>query len=404
MNNHENGTVVKEEHASLQPASGMDDFQRPIAGLDDKGKNIIQPVVTFTVKTTLDDVRIILGDYAFADTVVVFMNGVGLAALGDTNRDLFGKITYEPKDKYDDLANKTMDGLLIEVFATGKEIDVVSLIAYSLGIVTIVDEKNGTVKIESVGFPLMDAYPYEATGFKVNDIVVFTDSFDVSAMRATIQSATLAPRVTAVLTSYSGSTSTGGSFVADGNTYKYSAVNTMEQIPVGHLTDAPNYIAGGGAIGDEVTIFLDSFGYAIHIVNALSPVDSIRADIPDMEDSAEVSQRESQQDSEMGTTTVGTDAIAGNWSIVVQVPGGEQKGVFDFRVDGNSLEGSMTNDDGVTNITDGRIKGNEFYFKIKLKTPVGQIKFTVTGTVAGDKISGKWKMVVGALEFSGVRA
>jgi len=368
-----------------------DCFGRPISGAE---ANTIQPVATFQTKTMVTKVEDALQGYSIK-SAAVFMNGVNN---GETVSDFAA------------LADKTMNSLLVEVFATDKEIDRITLIALSLGMVTDVDSEKSTAKIVSIGYPMMDALPFTAPGFSKNDIVVFTDSFDTTTFKATIHSAALAPRVNAVLSSYTGSTLTDGSFVASDKTYLYSAVNSLEYkygvypegFPPGTLIDAAAYVFDGGNLGDEITIFFDPKGYVMHIVNSHNLenfYNKVVAISRKSNEDASIDDSETETDSDI----VGSGALAGSWKIVVKVPGGEQPGVFYFSVDGNTLEGRMTNSDGVTDISNGKIKGNEFAFKIKLKTPVGEMKFNVNGTVDGNKLSGKWKMLMGSFDFSGVR-
>lgn len=96
--------------------------------------------------------------------------------------------------------------------------------------------------------------------------------------------------------------------------------------------------------------------------------------------------------------------VAGKWNVAIKSPMGELKGEFDFNVDGEVLTGTLTDANGANAITDGKVNGEEFTFKTKLKTPMGGISFTFSGTVDGDNVSGKAKMMMGSMEFKGTRA
>lgn len=96
--------------------------------------------------------------------------------------------------------------------------------------------------------------------------------------------------------------------------------------------------------------------------------------------------------------------VAGKWNVAIKSPMGELTGVFDFNVDGELLTGTLTDANGVNAITDGKVTGEDFTFKTKLKTPMGGISFTFSGTVDGDNVSGKAKMMMGSMEFKGSRA
>lgn len=96
--------------------------------------------------------------------------------------------------------------------------------------------------------------------------------------------------------------------------------------------------------------------------------------------------------------------LTGKWNLNILNPHGEIKAVLDLEEDGNVLTGVLTDDKAATEITDGKVNGNEFSYKVKLGTPFGKMVFTFNGTVDGDNMKGRAKMLMGVMDFVGSRA
>lgn len=96
--------------------------------------------------------------------------------------------------------------------------------------------------------------------------------------------------------------------------------------------------------------------------------------------------------------------LTGKWNASMASPLGELKAVLDLTVEGDAVTGTLSDDKGPSPISDGKVNGSEFTFKVKLKTPMGPMPFAFTGKVEGDKLSGKAKMAMGALDFTADRA
>lgn len=94
--------------------------------------------------------------------------------------------------------------------------------------------------------------------------------------------------------------------------------------------------------------------------------------------------------------------VAGKW--VAQVPGRQgqaQETTFMFKVDGETLSGTMTNARGESPIAEGKVSGDSISFVRESQRG----KQTFTGTVAGDEI--KFKRSTGQgdpQEFTAKRA
>ncbi len=79
--------------------------------------------------------------------------------------------------------------------------------------------------------------------------------------------------------------------------------------------------------------------------------------------------------------------VSGKW--VAQVPGREgqtREMTFDFKVDGEKLTGTITGMRGTTDITDGKISGDQISFTQVMEFNGNQMKILYKGTVSGDEI------------------
>jgi len=78
--------------------------------------------------------------------------------------------------------------------------------------------------------------------------------------------------------------------------------------------------------------------------------------------------------------------ISGQWTATFDTQVGEQHYTYTFKVDGEKLTGTAKNDRGITDITNGTIKGDEISFEEDLDFNGQTIQITYTGTVSGDEI------------------
>jgi opacity protein-like surface antigen len=76
----------------------------------------------------------------------------------------------------------------------------------------------------------------------------------------------------------------------------------------------------------------------------------------------------------------------GKWNGQVQGRNGMQTLVFDFHVDGSTLTGKITTPRGDSDITDGKVDGDNISFTQKLSFNGNDITITYTGKVDGDSI------------------
>jgi hypothetical protein len=89
----------------------------------------------------------------------------------------------------------------------------------------------------------------------------------------------------------------------------------------------------------------------------------------------------------LAATVLTAGDVNGKW--IAQVPGrgGELREVtFNFKADGDKLAGTITGPRGETEISDGKINGDEISFTQVLDFGGNQVKLLYKGKVAGDEI------------------
>jgi hypothetical protein len=82
--------------------------------------------------------------------------------------------------------------------------------------------------------------------------------------------------------------------------------------------------------------------------------------------------------------------VAGRWKSDFESQIGEQKYIFEFKVDGEKLTGKaigeVKGEKRETNITDGKVKGDDISFSELLKFNDMEIKIDYSGKIKGDEI------------------
>ena len=96
--------------------------------------------------------------------------------------------------------------------------------------------------------------------------------------------------------------------------------------------------------------------------------------------------------------------VAGKWNVALKTPMAALEVVFDLAEENGVLTGNLCDSNGASPISNGTVNGDEFSFDVNMKTPIGAMDITVTGAVDGDAISGKAKMKMGSMNFTGTRA
>ncbi|MGH9351637.1 MAG: hypothetical protein ACRD2G_05690 [Terriglobia bacterium] len=82
--------------------------------------------------------------------------------------------------------------------------------------------------------------------------------------------------------------------------------------------------------------------------------------------------------------------LNGRWEGTFSTPNGDIQLAFNFKVDGAKLTGTVETPNGDTPISDGKVNGDSFSFKVQ----VGDNEITHEGTLSGDtiqmKVEGPW--------------
>lgn len=79
---------------------------------------------------------------------------------------------------------------------------------------------------------------------------------------------------------------------------------------------------------------------------------------------------------------------AGTWDATITPSGQTVSMTFTLVQDGETLEGTVTNDEGTLQIYDGSVSGDTVSFKFEVNFGATPTEVTVSGTVAGDSMSG----------------
>jgi hypothetical protein len=78
--------------------------------------------------------------------------------------------------------------------------------------------------------------------------------------------------------------------------------------------------------------------------------------------------------------------VTGKWVAQVQGRNGMTENTFNLKVDGTALTGSLTTPQGETQISEGKVNGDEISFVIVRKFGENEMKILYKGKVSGDEI------------------
>jgi hypothetical protein len=93
--------------------------------------------------------------------------------------------------------------------------------------------------------------------------------------------------------------------------------------------------------------------------------------------------------------------ISGKWKSSMQTPNGQtRESTFNFKVDGDKLTGTLEGPRGSTEISDGKIDGENISFVVVRSFQGNEMKIIYKGKIEGEEI--KLKVEVGGREFDQV--
>jgi hypothetical protein len=89
-------------------------------------------------------------------------------------------------------------------------------------------------------------------------------------------------------------------------------------------------------------------------------------------------------------TLLRADDISGKWEGKVQGRGGQlRETIFNFKVDGEKLTGTVSGGQRDLTILEGKMKGDEISFAVMMNLEGKETKVYYTAKVSGDEIKGK---------------
>lgn len=97
-------------------------------------------------------------------------------------------------------------------------------------------------------------------------------------------------------------------------------------------------------------------------------------------------------------------SITGTWNLTLNSPLGDQSARLDVSEADGALHATLTGKGDPTPAQRFEVNGNEVSFAADADTPVGRLNLAFSGTVEGDKFSGKYQTPFGGFDFSGTRA
>jgi autotransporter translocation and assembly factor TamB len=99
-------------------------------------------------------------------------------------------------------------------------------------------------------------------------------------------------------------------------------------------------------------------------------------------------------------------SIAGNWKLTLNSPLGAQQADLSLQEADGSYQGTLGGSMGGAGnpVEELKVEGDNVSFAADADTPVGRLRLAFTGTVAGDAMTGKYRIPFGEFDFSGTRA
>lgn len=88
----------------------------------------------------------------------------------------------------------------------------------------------------------------------------------------------------------------------------------------------------------------------------------------------------------LGSVSALAADFSGKWTGDVETPRGTQTLNFDFKVDGSALTGTVTTQRGTTDISNGKVDGDNISFDQVVNFNGNEFKITYTGKADGETI------------------
>ena len=191
----------------------------------------------------------------------------------------------------------------------------------------------------------------------------------------------------------------------DGNTYKFTLAVKGSGSDMTGSVSSPEL--GSVALkevafsGDELTFKMPYGEVGLIAFKLTMAGDSMKGTLatPQGDTGTVVGTREAAAASAASST--GAVNVTGKWKLVVKSPSGTDiLATLDVKHEGATVSGDIATDAGSTPISDGKVDGSDFQFKI----PLGDGTYEVKGKVNGGEYKGEYKGPSGGGTFVGTRA
>ncbi len=96
-------------------------------------------------------------------------------------------------------------------------------------------------------------------------------------------------------------------------------------------------------------------------------------------------------------------AAAGNWTLTINSPAGTMNAPLTLQVDKENVTGEISTPTGNTNISNGRLNGNELSFTYSINFQGQPLTINAKGKIEGNSINGSMETMGTSFDFSGVR-
>lgn len=96
-------------------------------------------------------------------------------------------------------------------------------------------------------------------------------------------------------------------------------------------------------------------------------------------------------------------AVDGTYAVKVEAKGHKVEGTVELVTNGSQLTGTVSGMGMTVPIQNGKVSGQQVSGVVEGPTPLGTMRFKVTGAVTGDTISGKMRAGLISVGFTGTR-
>ncbi|MDQ5920568.1 MAG: hypothetical protein QG673_624 [Pseudomonadota bacterium] len=94
-------------------------------------------------------------------------------------------------------------------------------------------------------------------------------------------------------------------------------------------------------------------------------------------------------------------SLSGTYAITVKTPLGERNSTLNLIVDGSLITGTIVNDKGSFDLTNGTVNDHQIEFDTVLSTMLGELKAHIQCTIIDDSLTGMIKLSLGEFQVIG---